>query len=332
MSPHCDTLWSDDVTVKSYDVPKPEEPVVWDEKIEEVESPVSEDPINIEDWDLLYLERGKLKEEFKETYGNLQVTLEELNTIHAKWLLHQYKRIHRLHALGSNNYMATISKTTAEDYQNWLDILSVYSIIHNTTITISSADIEEVDVSDSLQLGVAKFDYQLEWITERASKVFALLQQHARDRENRIVFREQFDNDVSFQVSPSLDGTITISCNRPLDDETVTLSEIPCSASSDGPETKELDALQNEIIEETVLSDFESDVRKTEELPLQHEESEEAESPVPDDPIMKFLYLHMDEELMAQMHGVPLPKKNAWDTPGQIVSLIKEQPKTCEMK
>ena len=68
VSPHCDTLWSDDVTVKSYDVPKPEEPVMWDEKIEEVESPASEDPINIEDWDLLYLERGKLKEEFKETY------------------------------------------------------------------------------------------------------------------------------------------------------------------------------------------------------------------------------------------------------------------------
>ena len=35
---------------------------------------------------------------------------------------------------------------------------------------------------------------------------------------------------------------------------------------------------------------------------------------------------------MAQMHGVPLLKKNAWDTPGQLVSLIKEQPKACEMK
>ena len=32
------------------------------------------------------------------------------------------------------------------------------------------------------------------------------------------------------------------------------------------------------------------------------------------------------------MHGVPLPKKNAWNTPGQIVSLIKEQPKASVMK
>ena len=73
-------------------------------------------------------------------------------------------------------------------------------------------------------------------------------------------------------------------------------------------------------------------MRKPEEPALQDEKSEEAESPVPEDPIMKFLYLHMDEELMAQMHGVPLPKKNAWDTPGQIVSLIKEQPKASVMK
>ena len=115
-------------------MPKPEEPVLQNEKIEEA----------VEDWDSLYLERGKLKKEFKETYGNLQATLEELNAIHAKWLHYQDKRIHRLHTLGRDEYIATTLETISEDYQNWLDILSVYAIIHNTTITISCSDIEDV--------------------------------------------------------------------------------------------------------------------------------------------------------------------------------------------
>merc|ERR1711862_300021 len=74
-----------------------------------------------------------------------------------------------------------------------------------------------------------------------------------------------------------------------------------------------------------------SNESKSEEPVLRDEKIEEAESAF-EDPIKQFIYLHVDEELMAQMHGVPPPKKNAWDTPGQLVSLIKEQPKASEMK
>ena len=51
----------------------------------------------------LDLERCKLEEEFKKIYSCTQTTLEQLNTIHSKWLLHQYKRVHRFCALGGEN-------------------------------------------------------------------------------------------------------------------------------------------------------------------------------------------------------------------------------------
>ena len=251
-----------------------------------------------------------MKKEFKETYGKLQATLEELNAIHAKWLHYQDKRIHRLHALGRDEYIATILKTISEDYQNWLDILSVYAIIHNTTITISCSDIEDVNVSDSLQSDAARFDHQVDWITNKAPAIFALLQRHARDRENKIVLREQFDKDVSFHVSPSPEGTITISFNKPSDDETVILSEILCPAIFEGPETKEPNTLQDEKVEETVLHVPDTDVPKPEEPVLQDEKSEEAESPVPDDPIKQFIILHVDQEaLLAKYMVYPFPRR-----------------------
>ena len=38
------------------------------------------------------------------------------------------------------------------------------------------------------------------------------------------------------------------------------------------------------------------------------------------------------QALLAKMYGVPLPKENAWDTPGHLVALIKEQSRACDMQ
>ena len=79
-------------------------------------------------------EHSGLKEEFNEIYCGPQATLKQLNTIHSKWLLHQYKRVHRLSALEGDNQksphrscMKRQFEINAHDYQNWLNTHAAYS-------------------------------------------------------------------------------------------------------------------------------------------------------------------------------------------------------------
>ena len=134
-------------------------------------------------------ERCGLRKEFDEIYRNPQATLQQLNKIHAKWLLHQYKRVHRLLELGGGNTnsphhtcLKRQFELIADDRENWLNTLAAYSIIHNVAVTISREDIEDANVLDSLPPGTAKFDEQLKWVEEKAP---AALHVHLRRRASR---------------------------------------------------------------------------------------------------------------------------------------------------
>ena len=198
-----------------------------------------------------------------------------------------------------------------EDYHYWLNKLAQYSKNYGIPITICKEDIENANVIDSSQLVSTKFDDKVEWMTTNAPVFFKLLRNHAKDKERGMIQCDWFQKDISIHVSPNIDGPIIILPYK-----------LPAAIESPNCET--------------ILSEDEtvncSNVPKSEEPVLQDERIEEAEPPSPDDPINHFLYHHVDEELMAQMQGAPLPKKNSWDSPGQLVSLIKEQPKASEMK
>ena len=136
-----------------------------------------------------------------------------------KWILHQYKRVHRLRALEGEGHKSSAVlaalecqlEMIVEDYHNWLDTLAYYSINNGVTITINSADIEDANVFDPDQTGAATFDEEVEWVTEKAPALLVILKKHAKDRSDGVVLREQLDKDSLIQVSPSLDDSISIS-------------------------------------------------------------------------------------------------------------------------
>ena len=134
----------------------------------------------------LNLERCKLEEEFKKIYSCPQTTLEQLNTIHSKWLLHQYKRVHRFRALGGDNCESYYYKSLkcqyqniGVDYQNWVNTLAAFSIINDVTIIIDRSDIKDVQIYDSLRTDTDSFDEQVEWIEGKARATFSLLRRRA---------------------------------------------------------------------------------------------------------------------------------------------------------
>ena len=230
-------------------------------------------------------ERCKLKEEFKKIYSSLHVTLEQLNTIHLKWPIHQYKRAHWLCALGGTNcenYCHAALKCQFEiitnNYQNWLDTLAAYSIIHDVTISIARVDIEDAKVLNSFQAGAATFDDQVEWIKEKAPALLALLallKRNVRYRENGVVFREQFDKDISIHVLPCPIGPIVISPNN------TSGAAITNSLPPDGNADK---------AKENVGSNCDAVTEPVETVILGGDKIDEA-LPVPDNPANKFIFL-----------------------------------------
>ena len=232
-------------------------------------------------------ERSGLQKEFDEIYSNPQATLQQLNTIHPKWLLHQYKRVHRLRELGGDNQNSsrhTCLKRQivliAEDYQNWLNTIAAYSIIHNVAVTISREDIEDANVLDSLPPGTAKFDEQLKWVEEKAPALHVLLQRRASRRAEGIAPCEQFDKDISIYVSPNPYGPIVISPNN-------TSRATTTHGDANIPDSKDT----NDAI-----------------LAVK-------------DPIKQFAlkFGHAVEEV------TPPAAEDAWSTPGHLLSLLKEQ-------
>lgn len=153
----------------------------------------------------LDLEHDKLEEEFNKIFNSPQATLDQLHRIYLKWLIHQYKRIHWLCALGGDNcesYCHAALQCQLEygpnDYHDWLEKLAAYSMIHDIAVTINGEDIEDAKVLDSLQTGAAMFDDQVGWVTAKAPAFFALLQTHAKDRANGVVSCEQFEKTYPF--------------------------------------------------------------------------------------------------------------------------------------
>ena len=113
----------------------------------------------------LDLERDEIKYELVKTHKNCEhITLEQLNTVYLKWMIHLYKRVQRLCALGGDkqsNYchkpLMRQFEIIQEEYQKWMDNLVVHANVRNAAVIINQTDFVNAKILDRSQADVTDY-------------------------------------------------------------------------------------------------------------------------------------------------------------------------------